>query len=580
MTMRKIRQILLTVTAVLAGFHVNPATAEQISDFGLLDQHGVFHQLSRYSLAPAVALYVHSVGDEASAAALPALNEMASRYREEGIVFMVLDPAAGRTRAEVLAAADGLSADIPVLIDSSQVVSLDLGVTSTGEAYLLDPAGWQIIFRGAVVTGDEKRGLEATLKAILAGRTLAPEETRTDGVEIAGTAVDYVFEREFSQRQISYLDEIAPLLQRRCASCHVSDSLAPWSMSSHRMIQGWSPMIKEVLLTRRMPPGQIDTQVGSWQEIHHLTDDELALLVHWIDAGARRAADEGDEDPLTLPVEAPPEWALGEPDMIIDIPAENVPASGVVDFRIKHADLDLTQDRWVTAVAYDVGATWVLHSVLVYAVDPGVSLEDPVEMMKPENAEFISLFVPGRLQEEFSADSAFLLRADRDLAFKLRYITTGREAVDNTRVGLYFTDRPPRYRVRHVTVGKQAFSMKAGEAQHREHAESEVFDKDVLLEAVAPQMHGRGSSTALAIQFPDGSRRDLLSVPNYNFNWQLNYELIEPLLLPAGSRLLANALYDNSEGNPYNPDPEVDVRAGVTVQDEVFGHYVRVLEER
>lgn len=580
MTMRKIRQILLTVTAVLAGFHVNPATAEQISDFGLLDQHGVFHQLSRYSLAPAVALYVHSVGDEASAAALPALNEMASRYREEGIVFMVLDPAAGRTRAEVLAAADGLSADIPVLIDSSQVVSLDLGVTSTGEAYLLDPAGWQIIFRGALVTGDEKRGLEATLKAILAGRTLAPEETRTDGVEIAGTAVDYVFEREFSQRQISYLDEIAPLLQRRCASCHVSDSLAPWSMSSHRMIQGWSPMIKEVLLTRRMPPGQIDTQVGSWQEIHHLTDDELALLVHWIDAGARRAADEGDEDPLTLPVEAPPEWALGEPDMIIDIPAENVPASGVVDFRIKHADLDLTQDRWVTAVAYDVGATWVLHSVLVYAVDPGVSLEDPVEMMKPENAEFISLFVPGRLQEEFSADSAFLLRADRDLAFKLRYITTGREAVDNTRVGLYFTDRPPRYRVRHVTVGKQAFSMKAGEAQHREHAESEVFDKDVLLEAVAPQMHGRGSSTALAIQFPDGSRRDLLSVPNYNFNWQLNYELIEPLLLPAGSRLLANALYDNSEGNPYNPDPEVDVRAGVTVQDEVFGHYVRVLEER
>src|SRR5690606_4993677 len=464
--------------------------------------------------------------------------------------------------------------------DSSQVVSLDLGVTSTGEAFLLDPASWQIIFRGALVTGDSTRGLEATLKAMLAGRTLSPEETRTDGVEIVGTAVDYVFEREFSQRQISYLDDIAPLLQRRCASCHVADSLAPWSMSSHRMIQGWSPMIKEVLLTRRMPPGQIDMQVGSWQEIHHMSDQELALLVHWIDKGARRAADEGDGDPLTQPVEAPPEWALGEPDMIIDIPPENVPATGVVDFRIKRADLDLEQDRWVTAVAYDVGATWVLHSVLVYALDPTVSADDPVAMMTPENAEFISLFVPGRRQEQFSADSAFLLRADRDLAFKLRYITTGQEAVDNTRVGLYFSDQPPRYRVRHVVLGKQAFTMKAGEARHREHAQSEVFEKDVLLEAVAPQMHGRGSSTAVAVQFPDGSRRDLLSVPNYNFNWQLNYELIEPLLLPAGSRLLADTLYDNSEGNPYNPDPEVDVRAGVTVQDEVFGHYVRVLEER
>src|SRR5690606_39805594 len=139
MTMRKIRQILLTVTAVLAGFHVNPATAEQISDFGLLDQHGVFHQLSRYSLAPAVALYVHAVGDEASAAALPALNEMASRYRDQGIVFMVLDPVAGRTRDEVLSAPDDLGADIPVLIDSSQVLSLDLGATRTGEAFLLAP---------------------------------------------------------------------------------------------------------------------------------------------------------------------------------------------------------------------------------------------------------------------------------------------------------------------------------------------------------------------------------------------------------------------------------------------------------
>src|SRR5690606_13519721 len=416
MTMRKIRQILLTVTTILAGFHVLPATEQQISDFGLLDQHGVFHQLSRYSLAPAVALYVHAVGDEASAGALPDLNEMAGRYRDQGIAFMVLDPVAGRTRDEVLAATDGLEAEIPVLIDSSQVVSLDLGVTSTGEAFLLDPASWQIIFRGALVTGDSTRGLEATLKAMLAGRTLSPEETRTDGVEIVGTAVDYVFEREFSQRQISYLDDIAPLLQRRCASCHVADSLAPWSMSSHRMIQGWSPMIKEVLLTRRMPPGQIDMQVGSWQEIHHMSDQELALLVHWIDKGARRAADEGDGDPLTQPVEAPPEWALGEPDMIIDIPPENVPATGVVDFRIKRADLDLEQDRWVTAVAYDVGATWVLHSVLVYALDPTVSADDPVAMMTPENAEFISLFVPGRPQEQFSADSAFLLRADRDLA--------------------------------------------------------------------------------------------------------------------------------------------------------------------
>src|SRR5690606_8072950 len=182
--------------------------------------------------------------------------------------------------------------------------------------------------------------------------------------------------------------------------------------------------------------GQIDMQVGKWQEIHHLSDEELALLVHWIDDGARRLPSEGDDDPLALPVESPPEWALGEPDLIIDIPTEKVPATGVVDFRIKRADLNLQQNQWVTAVAYDGGATWVLHSVLVYAVDPDSSLDDPEGLVAPSHAEFMSLFVPGRRQEQFSADSAFLLRADRDLAFKLRYITTGREAEDSTRVGL------------------------------------------------------------------------------------------------------------------------------------------------
>ncbi|MGH8466985.1 MAG: hypothetical protein ACRER5_22825, partial [Pseudomonas sp.] len=362
------------------------------------------------------------------------------------------------------------------------------------------------------------------------------------------------------------------------------------SMNSHRMIQGWSPMIKEVLLTRRLPPGQIDMQVGEWQEIHHLSDEELALLVHWIDQGAARSPDDGDKDPLTAPAESPPEWALGEPDLVIDIPAENIPATGVVDFLVKHANLDLQKDQWVTAVAYDVGAPWVLHRVLVYALDPAAlaagsagfdtPLQDPARLLAPEHAEFISLFVPGRRQEQFSTDSAFLLRADRDLAFKLRYITTGREATDSTRVGLYFTNQAPRYQVRHVVLGKQAFSIAAGEARHREHAESAVFEKDVLLEAVAPQMHGRGSSMDVVLQIPDGSHRDLLSVPNYNFNWQLNYELVEPVLLPAGSRLLSTTVYDNSEGNPYNPQPESDVHAGVTVQDETFSHYVRVLEER
>ncbi len=571
---------LLAIVTLCCGVALSGNTlAQRGSDFALLDQHGVFHQLSRYGEAKAVVLFVQGNGDETSELALPLLNDLRERYREQGVVVLLLNanPKDPRASVQQELAAQGL--DFPVLLDTAQVVARTLDVKTTGEAFILDPASHDVLYRGPLhgslsgSAGQPVAFLEDALSDIL-DTTDLDEDDAAELPAVTGTPIDYSYRQRFGERQISYQDEIVPILRRRCTTCHIEDGLAPWAMTSHRMMQGWSPMIREVLITRRMPPGQIDMQVGEWDNLHQMPDDELELLVHWIDGGARR---EGEADPLTVPEPVPVDWALGEPDLIVELPEEAIPATGMVEFKIKRADLGLTEDKWISAVAYDVGDRSVLHSLLVFALDPAVPNTSPAALIDPDNAEFISLYVPGRTEEVFDADSGFLLRGDRDLALKLRYVTGGRETVDATRIGLYFHDAAPELAVRNLVMLNEDFTIAAGENNHAEQAQSEVFSEDVYVQSFAPQAHTRGKSMSISAEYPDGTLARLINVANYNFNWQMNYRLKERLLLPAGSKLLAETVYDNSASNPHNVDPEASVQVGIATADEIFSHYVRVL---
>ncbi len=554
------------------------ALAQRSTDFALLDQHGTFHQLSRYGESEFVVLFVQSNGEAASRQALPLLQDLHARFNEQGVEVMMLNPVPGQSRAQTIAELAEIGVDLPVLQDSAQLVARSLQVTTTGEAFILDPESHDVLYRGPLASGiavpattPDTLYLEQALLALLARDELSEDELPA----VEGTPIDYLYQQRFGDRQISYEEEIAPILKRRCTTCHIEDGLAPWAMVNHRMIQGWSPMIREVLITHRMPPGQIDEQEGEWEDIHHITDEELITLVHWIDTGARNT---GEGDPLREQEELNEDWQLGEPDLIVDVPAIEVPATGMVDFKIRRADLNLTQDQWVQAVAYNVGDRSVLHSLLVFAVDPDITEKDEAGLVSPENTEFISLYVPPSTEEEFADDSAFLLRQDRDLSFKIRYVTGGRDTIDATRIGLYFRDTPPEFAVRNVITLNPQFSIPAGVVDQVERAQTPAFESDVWVESFAPQTHTRGKSMTISAQFPDGSVQRLINVANYNFNWQMNYKMSERLLLPAGSRLIAETVYDNSASNPQNVDPEADVKVGITTYDEIFSHFIRVLE--
>lgn len=566
---------------VLAFVSMLAGNAQANGDFALLDQDGRFHQLSRYAEQDAVVMLIIADEDPTSARALTALQQIRQALRAQSpdadIAYWLLYGAADPQRAMVQSMVEATGTEIPVLLDPAQIVLSTLQAERLGDVYVLSPESQDVLFRAALgAAGGEGDAQTDTLLQALT-EVVAGNPVTVVAVPGSGAAIDYPYQRQWQDQPVSYQQDIAPMLQRRCAHCHVEEGLAPWAMNRHLMILGWSPMIREVVMTRRMPPGQIDGYIGDWQQTHELPPEELAMLIHWIDQGAPQ---DGDADPLTEPVAATGAWPLGEPDLIVEVPAQQLPATGIVDFLLESAELSLPEDKWLRAVAYDVGDKSVLHSLMIYARDTSAPVTSEADLIDPAVSEYVSIFVPGERVDAFPEGAAYRLAANRDLAFKIRYLTSGRETVDRTRIGLYFQDEAPEWVVETLVIANENISIPAGAGDHREVALSEPMASDIYLSSLSPHAHGRAESMQLTAIYPDGERQLVANVANYNFNWQLTYRLQQPLLLPAGTRLEAETVYDNSLANPLNADPDVTVEWGVSDQDEMFNHYVRLLRPR
>jgi len=320
-------------------------------------------------------------------------------------------------------------------------------------------------------------------------------------------------------------------------------------------------------MTRRMPPGQIDPHVGkAFQEVAGLSTKEKQLLIHWINAGAPR--DEGEEDPLATLTFDDPKYSLGEPDMTFTVPAQTIPATGIIDYRYVPVELDLDRDVWVRAVEFVPGDRQVLHHVIAYLSSPA----DKTVRGRQDgsaNASSVGGFAPGRQPDSFRDNSGRLIKKGSNLLLQMHYTTSGRETVDETEIGLFLHDTPPQYVMSGGVAGQRRFLVPAHAKEHKLEGE-QLIERDAYLYSMTPHMHYRGKYMSYTAVYPDGRSELLLSVPKYEFNWQFSYELEEPLFLPAGTRLVAQGAMDNSDRNRFNPDPSKPVHFGLQTKHEMF----------
>lgn len=556
------------------------ATTNQVPDFALIDHQGRFHQLSRYADQRAVVVFVYSPDCETSAAALPEIISLRDRFANSPVRFMVLVPDSGETRASLAALAGRLDSETPLLLDSSQLVSDALDFTRSGEVLVINPARGDILYRGGVglYKGDPmQQALAANLPgmsshlhyvvhSVLRNEPFIDNPSQSEGKPLVLDRIEAV-----RAQTISYEEDVAPILIERCVGCHQEQGVAPWVMDGHRMVQGWSGMIRETLLTRRMPPGQIDYDYASrYEDVHHITDEEMQILMRWIETGAPR--DASAEDPLALLTPQESDWELGEPDLVIEFPEHQVPANGVLDYVFVPLEIGLTEDRWVSAYAFDVDEKSALHHVIVYTQDARQQRQNASRGGSRTN---FGGYAPGRGHIELDPDTGILLQRDMRFMIQFHYTTIGRELTDRTRLGLYFHDSPPDHELERTAVMNGEFVIPPGVREFPVTAKTRIPD-DSYLYSFAPHMHYRGKHIRFRAVYPDGGEEKLLSIPNFQHNWQMVYRLREPVFLPAGTEIIAEGAFDNSRFNPLNPDPTKEVRWGDQVWDEMFLAWMRI----
>ncbi|MDT8429584.1 MAG: redoxin domain-containing protein [Pseudomonadales bacterium] len=561
---------------LLIAVEVSAATG-RVGDFALIDHKGEFHQLSRYADHKAVVLLVHANSCASTLELTPEFLALADTYADQSIAFLMLNAMPDENRESIRLAAEHKGIDIPILVDQSQLVAESLGLSVAGEVLVINPARMELLYRGAMSREHSASArldkdslyLDEVLQALLSDQPVPVETIKARGIPIPMTALDASHERH-----ISYVEDIAPILERRCVSCHREGGVAPWAMSSHQMVRGWSTMMRETLLTRRMPPGQIDPlDIDRFEDVHHITDQEMMTLIHWIDAGA---VNDDDFDPLLSISPPESEWALGEPDMVIDFPAQEIPATGVIDYKFVPVEIDIDRRRWVQAYEFDIGDKSVLHHVVAYTQDEKQQKQNASRGGSRSN---FGGYAPGREHMIFEEDTGVLLEPGMRFMIQFHYTTIGRQSTDRTRLGLYFSDKEPSRSLSRTAVMNGEFVIPPGVADYPVEAEA-IIANDSYLYSFAPHMHYRGKRISFSAVFPDGRQEHLLGIPNFQHNWQMVYRLREPVFLPAGTRIEAKGGFDNSSLNPLNPDPGKEVRWGDQVWDEMFIAWMRISEDR
>jgi mono/diheme cytochrome c family protein len=458
------------------------------------------------------------------------------------------------------------SADLPVLADELQLVGRALGVTTTAEAFVIDPKTWTIVYHGPIDDSfaqkkDKKANLTEALNAVLAGTSVPVADA-----QVKGTPVDFPDRKKQAEfAKIDYATEIAPILAEKCVTCHTQGGMGPFAMNSYDVIKGFSPMIREVLRTKRMPPYHSDNHGAIWTDDMRLKDAQIKSIVNWIEAGSPRGA---GKDPLPDAAKPAPKWPLGEPDVIVKLPTFDVPATGVVDYQDRSVATNLTEGKWLKATAWANASPTVHHALAGY-----------IPTVNPNGRGFswnvaLGGYGPGGAPNLTPADTGIYLPPGGSYAWQMHYTPVGKPTTDMTEVGYYFYKEQPKYILRQASITDFSIEIPAGDGRHMETAYLE-FPHDAEVFGVQPHCHSRCYSTKLRIRYPDGTEKVLLNQPRYYFSWQREYHFKEMLEVPKGSLLIADYVYDNSEANKDNPDPHKNVTFGEQTSEEMLFTFAR-----
>ena len=364
---------------------------------------------------------------------------------------------------------------------------------------------------------------------------------------------------------VTFNKDVAPIFYKNCVTCHRQGEIAPMSLVTYKEIRPWAKAIREKVATREMPPWHPDPAVGHWANDRRMSQKEIDTVLAWIDGGAK----EGNPADLPAVPQFASGWQIGEPDLIIQMPTEfTVPAEGAVAYQYFRVPSNFKEDRYIQAMEARAGNLSVVHHIVIYVREPGYKQSKKLDL----GEGLLGALSPGQTPFRAQPGTAKLIKAGSEIIFQMHYTPNGKESKDRSYVGLIFAKEPVRKVITTTAAFDIQFTIPPGAPNHEIKASYE-FEQDSQVVSFSPHMHLRGKDISYKAIYPDGRSEMILSIPRYDFNWQVYYYPEHPLMMPKGTRIEVVAHFDNSVKNPLNPDPTKAVRFGEQTWDEMMNGF-------
>ena len=406
---------------------------------------------------------------------------------------------------------------------------------------------------------------------------------------VAALCLDSPVHAQPAPKPVTFTRDVAPIFQDKCQVCHRPDSIAPMSFLTYEETRPWAKSIKERVATRQMPPWHIDKSVGiqRFKNDRSLSDEQIATVVRWVDAGAPK----GDPKDMPAPVRWPSEetWnfkaQFGEPDLVVTSPAYKVTEEMPDAWYRPVVDTGLKEPRWVRAIEIrpkTVPGRKVTHHALarLKQEEPGA---EPASAPGDGGPGLFMEWAIGKQGEIMRPNSGKLMLPGSQIVFEVHYHAVGEEITDSVEMAVYFYPKgqEPKYRqvlglFSAITGGNRALDIPPHTLSATQNFH--VMRRAGRIENFQAHMHLRGKAMSMEAVLPNGQTQVLSHVRDYNFNWHNNYVYADDAapLLPKGTLLKISAWHDNTTANKFNPDPDQWVGWGDRTIDEMAHAWVNV----
>lgn len=551
-----------------------------VSDLEFVDLQGRSGRLSEEADCSALVVVMRDTGCPICKKVGPKIADIEQQFAAHKVRFLFVNVNPADTSESMSAEIKSMGFTGRYVADPERKFASALGALSTTDAFVIDSSR-TLIYRGAV---DDQYGVgftrpkvehEYLIDAIIAhlgGMRPDVEATIAPGCLLPA---DQSVTRWAEPDPITYHNRISRIVQRNCISCHRTGGMGPFALETIEQIRARSQMVKYVLDEKIMPAWPLSDGYGPWKHNRSLSESDLTAIDQWI----KDEFPAGDEaDAAKVKVWDDNAWEIGTPDLVLEFPDEIVvPATGFIDYQFVFLNTRVPHDKWVQAIEIKPAVRDVIHHLAMWVGDKDATPESEDSFRgqhggKFDKKGFMAIIVPGQGPTVFPPGMAKYMPEGAWLKFQMHYTPNGNEVRDRPRVAFKFTDRPPIHEIFTNVCISRDFVIPARAVDHPVSA-SFRFKEAGSIRAFHPHMHMRGKSFQYELTYPNGEKRVVLKIDKWSFKWQLVYELVEPIEVPAGTIMTATATYDNSSANPMNPDPTVDVKFGRLSTDEMMLGY-------